>query len=300
MMKILHTDIEYAPASYADNIRRVSISGVQEKLFAVKEGKSYRLAREGEQSRYIIKPVPQNPALSRIKDLPVNEYLTMQIASKVFRIRTAESTLIELSDGSLAYMTRRFDVRDDGAKRYQEDFASLAGRSAQTGGNDYKYQGSYLDIANLLREVIPAWKVAMPELLRVIVFNYLFSNGDAHWKNFSVCRTDEGILQLTPMYDLLNTSLHIKDEDFALAGGLGLSAYSDAYQRTGHPAQEDFRRFAATCGMSEKACDKALALFLKEQPQVEAFCQAVPLSEQSRRMYLRSYRERLARFLRSR
>lgn len=40
-----------------------------------------------------------------LEDIAVNEHLSMQISSQVFKIPTALNGLIEFNDGELAYMT---------------------------------------------------------------------------------------------------------------------------------------------------------------------------------------------------
>ena len=54
----------------------------------------------------------------------------------------------------------------------------------------------------------------------LVVFNYLFANGDAHLKNFSLQQNPGGDYLLASACDLLNTSLRATDEDFVLQGGL--------------------------------------------------------------------------------
>ncbi len=46
--------------------------------------------------------------------------------------------------------------------------------------------------------------------------NYLISDGDAHFKNFSLIEIPLGDFKLSPAYDLLNSRIHIEDKDFAL------------------------------------------------------------------------------------
>ncbi|RSK30192.1 HipA domain-containing protein [Hymenobacter metallilatus] len=58
-----------------------------------------------------------------------------------------------------------------------------------------------------------------------MLFNYLVSNGDAHLKNFSYYRLPSGYYQLTPAYDLLNTALHVNDDN-----GLALDLFADDYE----------------------------------------------------------------------
>jgi serine/threonine-protein kinase HipA len=75
-------------------------------------------------------------------------------------------------------------VNDDGTKLAQDDFASLAGRTPQTHGENYKYSGNYLELFQLMKAHLSTYKIEAPKLLKILDFNYLFSNGDAHFKNF--------------------------------------------------------------------------------------------------------------------
>lgn len=93
--------------------------------------------------------------------MPANEHLTMQIALQVFGMKTTDNALIFFNDGMAVYVTKRFDIADDGSKIPQEDFASLARKTKDTHGVDFKYTGSYLDIAKLIKEYISAWPVEM-------------------------------------------------------------------------------------------------------------------------------------------
>jgi serine/threonine-protein kinase HipA len=209
---------------FEENKGRISISGVQEKFSVLLDKNKLRLVREGEQGQYILKPIPssgKNP-----DQMPANEHLTMQIARQVFGIETAENALIFFKNGTPALISKRFDwhseAHRDGqaSKRAQEDFASLAGRTPQTHGENYKYLGNYLDLFMLLKKYVPAYSVEAPKLFKIILFNYLISNGDAHLKNFSLVETSMGDYRLSPAYDLLNSRIHIDDKDFALDEGL--------------------------------------------------------------------------------
>jgi len=203
---------------FAENRKRISISGVQEKFSVLLEKNKLRLINDGEQGAYILKPIPGSG--KNADQMPANEHLTMQIARQVFSIETAENALIFFRNGTPAYITKRFDVKEDGSKWAQEDFASLAGRTPQTHGEHYKYQGNYLELFELMKVHLPAYKLEAPKLLKLLMFNYLFSNGDAHFKNFSLLETPMGDYRLSPAYDLLNSRIHIEDKDFALDDGL--------------------------------------------------------------------------------
>jgi len=71
-----------------------------------------------------------------------------------------------------------------------------------------------------MRTYVPAYIIEASKLFKILVFNYLFSNGDAHFKNFSLLETPMGDYRLSPAYDLLNSRIHIDDKDFALEDGL--------------------------------------------------------------------------------
>jgi serine/threonine-protein kinase HipA len=169
-----------------ENIGRISISGVQEKLSAIVEKGKVCLAPEGDQSHYIIKPAPDDKRLNHRHQLPANEHLTMQIARQVYCITTAENALIFFQNGEPAYITKRFDIKVDDRKTKQEDFASLAQKSTETHGKHFKYTGSYADMGALIQKHVAAWKVETGRFFFFFLFNYLFSNGDAHLELFSL------------------------------------------------------------------------------------------------------------------
>jgi serine/threonine-protein kinase HipA len=144
----------------------------------------------------------------------------MQIARQIYKIKTASCGLIFFNDGSPAYITRRFDYKPDGSKYQVEDFATLLGKSPEKEGDNYKYNASYLDIADLIAHHAPAATVELINFFRLVLFNYLFANGDAHLKNVALMESDQGDYLLAPAYDLMCTALHINDSSFALQNGL--------------------------------------------------------------------------------
>ncbi|GHU87955.1 hypothetical protein FACS1894174_07930 [Bacteroidia bacterium] len=285
---------------FDDNIGRISISGVQEKLSAVVEKGKVCLTPAGVQGRYIIKSVPDDKRLKYRNQMPANEHLTMQIARQVYGITTAENALIFFPDGEPAYITKRFDVSVDGIKIKQEDFASLEQKTNHTHGKHFKYTGSYADMGRLFPKYVAAWQVEVSKFFRLVVFNYLFANGDAHLKNFSLQQSKNGDYMLSPAYDLLNSSLHIQDEDFALEGGLfEKGSYSEIYLQKGHPCQDDFITFGSMIGVPDIQIQKIMKDFLISQLLVYELTERSFLDEQLKRMYIRSYGERLNRLKRT-
>jgi serine/threonine-protein kinase HipA len=283
-----------------DNIGKISISGVQEKFSAIIENKRIILTPESVQGRYIIKPAPDYKRIQHRQYMPANEHLTMQIARQVYNIPTAENALIFFQDGQPAYITKRFDTLKDGTKIKQEDFASLLQKTNETDGKYFKYTGSYTDMGLLFPKYVAAWQIEISRFFKLVLFNYLFSNGDAHLKNFSLQQTINGDYVLSPAYDILNSSLHVADEDFALEGGLFDKKYfSEIYEQKGHPCQDDFFTFGKLINVPQVQIKKILDGFLTSQPLVYSLTEQSFLDSKLKRMYVRSYEERLERLRRS-
>ncbi|MFI3239055.1 MAG: HipA domain-containing protein [Bacteroidales bacterium] len=281
------------------NIKRISLSGVQEKYSAIVEKGELILTPDGVQGRYIIKPIPADKGIRYRHGLPANEHLTMQIAHQIFKIDTAECGLIFHIDGYPAYITKRFDFAEDGSKFNQEDFASLIGKSKQLNGSDFKYQGSYEDIAIEIKRRVAAYPVELEKFFNQVVFNYIFGNNDAHLKNFSLMQTPDGDYKLTPAYDMLNATIHVEDSDFALIGGLSTNMdYSDSYDRKGHPIREDFETFGRLIGLNDKQIRKTISRYIGADipSKVEKLIALSFLDDKLKRIYLHSYEERMSRF----
>ncbi|WPY99838.1 HipA domain-containing protein [Christiangramia sp. OXR-203] len=270
---------------FEDNQKRIAISGVQEKFSVLLEKNKLRLIQEGEHGQYILKPIPNSG--KKREQMPANEHLTMQIARQVFDIETAENALIFFKNGAPAYITKRFDVKSDGIKKAKEDFASLAGKTPQTQGEHYKYEGNYLELFQLIKKFLPAYRVETPKLFKLMLFNYLFSNGDAHLKNFAILETPMGDHRLSPAYDLLNTRIHIEDSDFALDGGI-----LPAHLVQTHVAGQ-FKVLAEHVGLSSKQLNSIMASLLNGSDQVDTLTMASFLDEKTKRNYLQAYQTRL-------
>ncbi|MBX7043875.1 MAG: HipA domain-containing protein [Ignavibacteria bacterium] len=277
--------------AFMDNRKHISISGVQEKLSLLLEKNVLRLTKEGEQGTYILKPIPRD--LKRVDQVPANEHLTMQIAKQVYGLKTAENAMIFFKNGSPAYITKRFDVKEDAGKWGKEDFATLAGKSKDIAGANFKYEYSYEEIGLLIQEYVPAWRVEIEKYFSLVVFNFLFSNGDAHLKNFSLLESSKGDYLLSPAYDLINTKLHVDDTDFALDKGLFSDDFmSEQYKKSGHPSKSDFTEFARRIGVKEKRIEKLIMPFLQKQPFMETLVDHSYLSDGNKRGYLQMYNTR--------
>ncbi len=279
---------EEVAEEFIENRKRISISGVQEKVSFLLEKNVLRLTQEGEQGTYILKPIPRD--LKNVDQVPANEHLTMQIAKQVYGLKTAENALIFFKNGSPAYITKRFDIKENGSKWGKEDFATLAGKTKDNAGANFKYAYSYEEAGQLIQKFVPAWQIEIEKYFSLVVFNFLFSNGDAHLKNFSLLESSSGDYLLSPAYDLINTKLHIDDVDFALDKGLFADDYkSEQYKKSGHPSKSDFKEFAIRIGVTESRVEKLLNPFFEKQPLMETLVSRSFLTETNKRGYLLMY-----------
>ena len=253
--------------SYQEQTKRLSISGVQLKYSLRLQGKELVLTEKG--GHYILKPIPPTSYIAETGHAPENEHLTMQIAEQVFGIKTAYNAIIYFKDGTPAYITRRFDVKDDGSKYLQEDMAQLSGRSRVTDGENFKYNGTIEEIGKLVRRYVAAADPALENLFKLTLFNYLLSNGDAHLKNFSLLQSDAGDYGLTPAYDLMSTVLHMPGET-----DVAIDLYTDdhngpIFSKYGFLGQPEFRMLADKLGLIPKRVERILTKMLIQESRVK-------------------------------
>ena len=216
----------------------------------------------------------------------------MQLASQVYHIETAANALCFFADGEAAYLCRRFDVGVDGRKYQQEDFASLAGLTSANGGSDFKYGNlSYEECAHIIRKYVKAAAVEVLKFFRIVVFNYLTLNDDAHLKNFSLISYGDGEYRLAPAYDLINTSLHLRmPRIFALDKGLFKEGMQLSDTRT--VGRHDFEEFGRRIGLSDRIVRRELDVFSREFPLAKELIDRSFLSDTLKQNYWSSYNYR--------
>lgn len=185
---------------------KLSIQGVQPKLSAqlnISKNKFEIVDRFG---TYILKP--QN---FLYPELPQNEDLTMRLA-EIIDIKIPFHGMIYSKEGELTYFIKRFDRYGKHKKLSVEDFAQLSGKSRDT-----KYDYSMEKLAVLIDKYCTFPALEKVKLFRLSIFNYLIGNEDMHLKNYSIITYDNKI-ELSPAYDLLNTSIALTnpEEEFAL------------------------------------------------------------------------------------
>ena len=128
--------------------------------------------------------------------------------------------------------------------------------------------------------------------------NYIYANGDDHLKNFSLILRGQDY-RLAPAYDLLNTSLHVRGDDFGLDGGLAPNiSISGAYANTGHPGRLDFEHFGERIGLVKYRMGRILDKYMQLPETAAKLVGRSFLNDKMKRSYLRIVKERIARFTR--
>ncbi len=253
-----------------EHASRMSISGVQSK-YSLKLIES-RLELTDTNGEYILKPfVPGE--FENMTDMPANEHVSMQIARQVLKINTAHCAIVYFGDDKTpAYLTKRFDILPDGTRLLQEDFAQISNTSQDTHGKNYKYDCSYEKIAILMKKYVSAYQIEIEKFFKVVVFNYLNHNGDAHLKNFSLHYSPTlNSYILTPAYDLLNTHLHIPNET-AMALDLFDSDYqTKSFEVNGYYAFDDFYNFGIRIGINPIRIKRFLKEICGKKEELEQF-----------------------------
>jgi serine/threonine-protein kinase HipA len=174
---------------------KMSVQGVQPKLSAILDIKNECFEIVDQHGRYILKP--QN---DKYPELPENEDLTMRLAQCI-GLEVPLHGLIYAKDLSLTYFIKRFDRIGHKDKLPLEDFNQLAGLTRDT-----KYNYTMEKLVGLIDSycTFPAKEKA--KLFKLVVFNYLIGNEDMHLKNYSLISREE-VTELSPVYDLLNTTI---------------------------------------------------------------------------------------------
>ena len=277
------------------NSKTISISGAQFKQSLILDKNKLRLTEQGEPGRYILKPIPLRAPFGKEEELPANEHLTMQIAKQAYGIVVAECALLFFKNGEPAYITKRFDYAADGRKIAQEDFASISGKSKEKDGEHYRNRGSYEDIAIRMKKYVVAYAVEIEKYFERIVFNFLFSNGDAHLKNFSLQQTRSGDYLLSPAYDLIDTSIHIPaDSFFALSDGLFSDDYdTESFKALGFYAYDDFFEFGLRIELLESRTRAILDKYRNKNQKVLTLIRSSFLTEPVKLLYFNHYIDRL-------
>ncbi|WP_246263483.1 HipA domain-containing protein [Parasphingopyxis algicola] len=225
-----------------------TVSGVQKKLLAYRDGAVYRpRINRGDPATHIAKfNAPERATLVQ------NENLTLTLAREVLGEKEVTAAHIAKLEGvdEIALVVERFD-RADGRRLRLEDFAQIL---EVPSGRDFggKYQSSYEEAASVIVKWSSRSAIDLLRFFRLIVFNCVVGNADAHLKNFSLLERPEG-QRLSPAYDLMNTVAYGEyDADTGLSIG-GKKRPLEAIERS------LLRGFGREIGLEEAAVERAFS-----------------------------------------
>ncbi|MBU1658500.1 type II toxin-antitoxin system HipA family toxin [bacterium] len=206
---------------------RSGVSGVQPKLLLRAQNKT-TMAFE----HYIVKSWEAS-----YPQLALNEYFCMR-AIKNANLPTPE---FYISDDLSMFIMKRFDVKSDNSYLGFEDMCVLTARST-----DEKYNGSYEEIVRVIKDIINPTKrkESLKIFFTALVMNHLLRNGDGHLKNYGVLyENDYEDARLAPIYDVITTSIYIKNDIPALKMSDGKLWWKE----------KTYKTFATkSCGLSNK------------------------------------------------
>ena len=256
-----------------NTVGQFSISGVQRKLSLVKKNGVFETTNTG--GEYILKP-----ADAIWDQVPENEHLCMSLADD-FSINVPDNMLVKLADDSIAYVVRRFD-REKKVKFPVEDFCQALNLSSTS-----KYSGSYENIVKGIDLYSSAPGLDKITFFRMLIYNFLICNNDAHYKNFSLLNTGNGY-RLSPAYDLVNTFLILENPQDELA--LSLGGKKNGIKRA------DFMKLSEYMDLPEKVIIMELERVMKTKDQFMKRIHASYLSEEKKQRFLDLYLARFSRF----
>lgn len=257
---------------------QTSLTGVQPKLslhLNEHEG-SKRLTIVGLWGGYICKP-----QTAIFEQMPEVEDLTMHLA-ELCKIDVVPHTLLRMSDGSLCYLTKRIDRTANGEKIAMEDMCQLTERQTE-----HKYKSSYERIGKTITKYSSVPKMDVANFFEIVLFSWLTGNNDMHLKNFSLYESVDGVIRLTPAYDLLNATVVNPKDDEELA--LTLNGRKKNLKR------EDFVNAAKTMGIDAVTVNKLIRKYEKLLPSMIDCVYNSFLKEDLKTSYIELLKERIGK-----
>lgn len=256
---------------------KMSVQGVQPKLSAVINAKEQKFDIVDRKGRFILKPqhhiYPQ---------MPENEDLTMRLAGSI-GLDVPLHGMIWAKDGTLTYFIKRFDRKGQKDKIPMEDFAQLAGLSRDT-----KYNYSMEKVVNLVNAYCTFPVIEKVKLFKLVLFCFITGNEDMHLKNFSIINQN-GKIEISPCYDLLNTTIEVKNASEEIA--LSLKGKKNKLTR-----EMLINYFGGErCELNDRVITNTVASFINAKPDWMEEIQNSFLSDEMKERYIELVESRFER-----
>lgn len=239
---------------------RSGVSGIQPKLLLSAHNKTTMKFEH-----YIVKSWERE-----YPNLAINEYFCMRAIQNA-SLPTPE---FYISDDFSMFVMKRFDIKEDGTYFGFEDMCVLSARATEQ-----KYEGSYEEIARIIKDIIPAskQKESLKIFFRALVMNHLLQNGDGHLKNYGVLyENDFNDSFLAPIYDVITTTLYIKNDIPALKLSDGKlwwreKTYKSFAKQSCTLSNKEYEEILKECCNAIQTTKKEIKIFAQKHQKIQEF-----------------------------
>ena len=199
-----------------------------------------------------------------------NEDLSLRLAREVLGAEfvTAAAPGQVAGIEGLALLVERFD-RDGGNRLRMEDFAQILGKPRGR-AFEGKYDSSYEEAGSAIERFSARPRLDLLAYFRLVVFNLVIGNADAHLKNFSLLERAEG-LRLSPAYDLVNTLAY---PDYSREAALEIAGRKRSFDTLSRPIVAEL---GAALSLPWRAIDASLKTLERRFANAAALRFTVPL-----------------------
>jgi serine/threonine-protein kinase HipA len=261
--------------------RSVTVPGVQPKLSltlvkdTMADGNKGRLTIVGTLGgNYILKPPHAD-----YPEMPQNEHVTMRMAES-FGLQVVQSSLIRLSSGELAYITKRIDRTAEGEKIHMLDMFQILEAFD-------KYKGSMEKVGKAISMYVENTMLDLLNFYELTIFCFLTGNNDMHLKNFSMIARNGTTWNLAPAYDLLNVTVVNPGDKEELA--LTLNARKSKFNKT------RFIEFGQNLGLTVRQIEGVFKRLMRNKEKAEDLIEVSFLSRKYQKKYMTLLSERYDR-----
>ena len=215
--------------------------------------------------QYVLKLFNAEPV-----DQPLVEHATMTLAAKA-GINVAKTILVPLR-GEHALAIKRFDRVREGrsasARRLHCISAATVLRADTPAGETPRY--GYPHLARALRRFADSNTVnaQLQELFRRMVFNILIANTDDHEKNHSLIVRANGVLELSPAYDIVPTGSGATEHEFLIG------------ESSSQPRLEDAMSVCSQFGLTPAVAARVVAVVIRAVNQWQTHFRKAGVSKQ--------------------
>ena len=202
------------------------------------------------------------------------------------KIKTVPHSLIRLKSGELAYLTKRIDRDNENNKIHMEDMCQLTERLTED-----KYKGSMEKTGKTILKYSSNPVYDALTFYELALFSFLTGNADMHLKNFSLIHNSNGMIGISPAYDLLATRMLIPEKYDNEETALTLNGKKRNF--TAH----DFKLFGKSLTLNDKQIENVFNTFKNRLNDCISFIDKSFLSQENKDRYKKLILERKKRIL---